>query len=386
MSTDRTNPDRSPRPGGAPRASLGETLERLYDRTGARPTHLLVFTGALVLLALLQSQSGGRILAPAVGHALVVEHPAPAASFVEEAFVRPGDWVEAGAPLATLSRRLLERELALLDAQVERAYREAEMSLSQLTQEHFDRRLSLERRLDSVRRSEAKAAAQQEHLRRLAESAAEMRTRLSSRLEERTARLEELEKTEWMQETYVAGAEEAARVARSESALAEELRRQLKSRPELLRLSEPMLAYHQAAVRELQVQRETVLEQLRSLTIVARSPGRVSNVLSVGTATAEGTSVVSLLPESAAEIIAFVPPQTHPLQLKPGSPVVVAAAGCPSRGTLLRTGAAVTEAPLQVQTRLLAPVRGLPVYLSVPEGCRIGVGQVLSVEFERAGL
>jgi hypothetical protein len=43
----------------------------------------------------------------------------------------------------------------------------------------------------------------------------------------------------------------------------------------------------------------------------------------------------------------------------------------------------VEEAPGQLKNLFCFPVHGMPVYVSVPSDCRLGVGQVLSVEFPR---
>ena len=41
-------------------------------------------------------------------------------------------------------------------------------------------------------------------------------------------------------------------------------------------------------------------------------------------------------------------------------------------------------APGQLRGLLSLPVYGMPVYISIPEHCRLGVGQLLTVEFPRA--
>ena len=56
----------------------------------------------------------------------------------------------------------------------------------------------------------------------------------------------------------------------------------------------------------------------------------------------------------------------------------------PRRGPGTPQGSAVEEAPEPAEDSLFRfPVYGLPVYVSVPPDCRLGVGQVLSVEFPR---
>jgi hypothetical protein len=51
---------------------------------------------------------------------------------------------------------------------------------------------------------------------------------------------------------------------------------------------------------------------------------------------------------------------------------------------VLRRGAAVQDAPAQLTNFLRFPVHGMPVYISIPSDCSIGVGQVLAVQFAKA--
>ena len=78
--------------------------------------------------------------------------------------------------------------------------------------------------------------------------------------------------------------------------------------------------------------------------------------------------------------MAYAPPHTNPLELRAGTPVAVTASGCPAEAVILRIGAQVVQAPDQLQTRLLSPVQGLPVHISIPEGCSLGIGQVAQAD------
>ena len=71
-----------------------------------------------------------------------------------------------------------------------------------------------------------------------------------------------------------------------------------------------------------------------------------------------------------------------------GAPVQISrpAFACDRTGTVLRRGAVVEEAPGQLLNLFRFPVHGMPVYISIPEGCSLGIGQVLTVEFPRAVL
>lgn len=368
------------------RERLSEWVDVVHERIGARPLHLVVFAAALGVLGLLHSGSRGTLLVPAVGYAPNMEHPSPAATWVDQVFVLPGDRVEKGAPLLTLATTLIEREIAVIDAGIDRLHKEAEMNLSRLSQEYVDKQLSLQGQLDDSARAKARAKALEERMRRLSDATGTLRERLNERLQDRTARVEDLEKTELMHETYVATAEEASLLARSEDDLARGLRRRLESRPELIKLSETMLAYYEASIRELQEQRNGLMDALRQSTVLARASGRVEYVLPAGASAALGMPVAAIVPDHASEIVAYLPARTNPLEFTPGAKAVITAAGCPAEGTLKRTGGNVVEAPLHLQTRLFTSVFGLPAYISVPEECRIGVGQTLSVQLERARL
>jgi hypothetical protein len=59
------------------------------------------------------------------------------------------------------------------------------------------------------------------------------------------------------------------------------------------------------------------------------------------------------------------------------------ALSCRGTGRVLRRGASVEEGPSQLKNLFRFPVHGMPVYVSIPPDCRLGVGQVLSVEFPR---
>ena len=77
---------------------------------------------------------------------------------------------------------------------------------------------------------------------------------------------------------------------------------------------------------------------------------------------------------------------TDPAAIATGVPVYISrpALSCRGAGQVLRRGAAVEEAPTQLRNLFRFPVHGMPVYVSIPPDCRLGVGQVLSVEFPRA--
>jgi hypothetical protein len=104
----------------------------------------------------------------------------------------------------------------------------------------------------------------------------------------------------------------------------------------------------------------------------------------VGASVDVGTSVATVAPEHADEIVAYVPAETDPVLVEIGTRARLLESqvvGCRAYGTVVRKGAAVVKAPGQLRGFLRLPMHGMPVYISVPEGCELGVGQVLAVEF-----
>ena len=280
-------------------------LSRIFESINARPFSIVVFAGSVALLLLLQSSELGRFRVRAVAEAVGIEHPAAVPSFVSQVYVRPGDRVEAGTPLAEISPRFIERELALLDAEMEQILREAELA----------------------------------------------RTRLA------------MEEESWLPEEF----------------------RQLPNRPSSLR---PTKALFAAQLVRVETRREQLRADLALLTVVSQASGRVAFILSVGSAVAIGTPIATVMPEYADEIVAYVPPETDPALIAPGALARLVdsqTVACRGVGQVKRRGYGVVAAPGQLQGLFRLPVHGLPVYISTPPGCQLGVGQVLAVDFPKAG-
>jgi multidrug resistance efflux pump len=189
---------------------------------------------------------------------------------------------------------------------------------------------------------------------------------------------------------------EIARVAR-ETQLAEAevvvdeerwLEQSLRRRPNRPSIQAEIIALHEAQIAELSTRRAQLLEDRKNAVIRSRGEGRVSFVAPVGSAVAIGTSVATVVPEHADEIVAYVPVETDPTLIARGVEVRVfdsQVAECRASATVRRRGAGVVEAPGQLERFLGLAVHGLPVYISVPAGCPLGVGQVVTVEFPKAG-
>jgi multidrug resistance efflux pump len=156
------------------------------------------------------------------------------------------------------------------------------------------------------------------------------------------------------------------------------------SRPSLSRESE---AFHAARLELLSTRRAALLRDREQLAVKSGVQGRVVAAMPSGASVDIGASVATVSPEHAEEIVAYVPPDTDPALVQVGMPALLLqsqVAACRAYGTVLRRGAGVVKAPGQLRGFLRMPVHGMPVYISVPEGCELGVGQVLAVEFAKA--
>jgi biotin carboxyl carrier protein len=161
---------------------------------------------------------------------------------------------------------------------------------------------------------------------------------------------------------------------------------QMRLRPDRPSLERPTEALYAKELAVFQTRRRQLLEDREALTITASLPGRVVTVAESGSAVAMGSSVASVSPEYAQEIVAYVPSDLQPDTVPVGTPVYIARPvfACRGAGEVLRRGATVEEAPDQLRNLFRFPVHGMPVYISIPPDCQLGVGQVLSVELERA--
>jgi len=161
---------------------------------------------------------------------------------------------------------------------------------------------------------------------------------------------------------------------------------QMRLRPDRPSLQGPTEALYAKGIEVMQVRRTQLLEDREALTITASYPGQVVVVVEPGSAVAVGTSVASVSPEFAHEIVAYVPSETGPSAIAVGAAVCIArpAPACQASAVVLRRGATVQEAPGQLRSLFRFPVHGTPVYISIPADCQFGIGQVLSVEFARA--
>lgn len=369
-----------------PADRLRRRTEAFFDRIRMRPLGFLVFFASVGGLLFLQFGSLMRVEAPAIATARAFEHPSEVDSVVAEVHVKMGELVEAGTPLVTLSSRDLNRELATIDAELDRLEKRSVYELAMIAEEHRQEVAGFARRLEDARRSLELARASATEPNQKLELAEAQEAEVKAGVAARTRRSDDLLAATWQR--GLAKAERAGAKLRitAENQHLEALQTLADALPASPAVESAGAALYAAELQLLRVRRGELLDDLKTLTIVARQPGRVANVLDRGVAVVKGASVASLVPERADEIVAFISPDTSPEQIAANKLATITApyGACEEQGHVVRVGASVEEAPGQIRSFLQFPVHGLPVYISVPESCHLGVGQLLSVEFDKA--
>ncbi|MDX9720519.1 MAG: hypothetical protein RBU37_07220 [Myxococcota bacterium] len=365
--------------------ALRRRWEELFERLSLRPFTLLVFLLSVLLLLGLQFGAGRGMRAPAVGRASAIEHPSSfEQSVVEAVHVSVGEHVSSGTPLLTLSPLTTQRAIAVLDAQIL-----AQAALLELEQEQF----GVQQESDAWRaqrdfleavRSEHEAKAEQRELESVVESQRLHVELLRERVEARSARADSLLDAELESARVEASAQRARRVTEAAKQYLEQLELKRPASANAEEASPALLQYHAAIIESLRLQRDALQAELKHTVITARSDGRVSALLGVGASVTMGLSVASVLPEQASEVVAFVDPADLREGLTAGQEarIVTPNAWCEGAFSVLRVGAAVEQAPLQLEGVLRTPVFGVPVYLQPPEHCAVFIGQALTLEFE----
>lgn len=163
---------------------------------------------------------------------------------------------------------------------------------------------------------------------------------------------------------------------------------ELRLRPNRPSVDDETEALYAAELEVMQTRRSQLQETRSHLTVTSQISGRVALIAAKGSSVAFGTSVAAVIPEFANEIVAYVPPDTDPDRIQPGVPVQIARhfATCAGSGSVLRRGAAVEQMSGQIDNLFGIAAHGMPVYISVPSDCKLGVGQVLSVDFAKASM
>lgn len=163
----------------------------------------------------------------------------------------------------------------------------------------------------------------------------------------------------------------------------------LRLRPARPSLEGPTADYYAKQIEVLRARRGVLLENREALVVRASSSGVVSRVGWIGASIAAGSSVASVMPEFAEEIVAYIPPRIDPTAIGRGVATYLVAAEtseCREAGRVRSRGAAVEEAPPQLKHLFRDPVHGMPVHISIPRDCRLANGQVLALDFRKRGM
>lgn len=158
----------------------------------------------------------------------------------------------------------------------------------------------------------------------------------------------------------------------------------LRTMPKRPSLEGPTEKYFVKRLEVLNARREALLADRAALTVHSTFRGVVSQVTWLGAWVSAGSSVASVMPEYAEEIVAYVPANSNPGMIPDNSAVYIIGteiAECRAPTRILRRGATVGEAPGQLTQMFRGPVHGTPIHISIPENCRLGNGQTLALDF-----
>lgn len=365
---------------------MGRRLERIsdgiFDRLNITPLGLLVIgaTGALVVL--LHGVSSVSIEAPAVAEAPSFAYAAPLAGVVAEVKVAAGQQVAKGDLLLVLSDAPVKRELATVDAEIERVQRELNFEWESLkistSADAFRAKAAL---LDARREAEL-AEAERAAMAKVAASSGQLKAEADKRAEERLVDQREAAAAGDSAVRDTATLSQAERRAAIAKAYVEAYNKLGPSEGSGSMASQ-FDARVKAELATLTLQRDQLTADLAALSIRAREAGFVSTVAAAGQGVALGDTVAKLSGLRAGEVVAYLPADTAPGQMEAGAQASLVGPGwsCAEAALVLSTGPEVVEAPGQVSAIRKSPVFGRPVHLKVPASCRLAAGQVLTARF-----
>ena len=365
---------------------MGRRLERIsdgiFDRLNITPLGLLVIGATGALVALLHGVGSVPVEAPAVATAPSFAYAAPLEGVVAEVKVAPGQQVAKGDLLLVLSDVTVKRELATVEAEIERVQRELNFEWESLkistSADSFRAKAAL---LDARREAEL-AEAERAAVAKVAASSGQLKAEADKRAEERlvdqreaaaagdsavrdTATLSQAERRAAIARTYVEAYDKLGQSEGSGS------------------MASQFEARVKAELAALTLQRDQLTTDLAALSIRAREAGFVSIVAAAGQGVAVGDAVAQLTGLSAGEVVAYLPADTAPGQVEAGAQVSLTGPGwsCAEPAVVVSTGPEVVEAPGQVSAIRRTVVFGRPAHLRVPASCRLAAGQVLTARF-----
>ena len=340
----------------------------------------MVFVASVVALLTIELLRAPALNAPGVAHAPSTLHPAPAASHVAQVHVRPGDQVERGDVLVTLADETLRHSLEELDLRILIAIQESQLAQAELA--HEDTRLSLE---TQMRVSEAREEA------RLLRRELEGQERMLDAVRVEAERLQELGRERLAPSERVDDASRRLLTTRNErERIAARLSAELGTLRALREASalpggERVLAsarLHEMKLELLQAQRAELAARIDALDVRAAEQGIVAEVSVLGANVAAGGSVARVVPASATEVVAYLPPETR-ARANVGGPVHIAQNEGPTCTGILdrRVGAEVSAIPGRSGV-FGATTYGRPLHIELPENCELDVGQQVWVSLE----
>ena len=293
--------------------------------------------------------------------------PAPWAGTVQAVYVREGDWVEQGQPVAWMVSRNLQRRLNQLEGE----RRLARARLIADTAEYWAR---------AADHHENQVKQESEYLQMLGE-VTEMEARIDY-LSERESRLAQL----WKQRAI---SEEELNFVRQElTSLRSKVQKWRASLKRIGSLADSIMPME--TMQHLEPQRvvlENIAKEIQRIQqqqqlgeIVAPVSGRVSRRRHfVGDYAAEGETLVEIIPDGATEVVIYWPQRTkHP---EVGEAIQAQLAPFTARHWFVvkKVGAEHRAAPAHLETRYRAAELLLPIYMKPASDIQLVPGQEVRV-------
>ncbi len=354
---------------------------RWSDSVSARPVAALVFVASLVGFGALVGARGGQaIQATAVAHSPSVLVETLLVTTVAQVHVKPGQRVQPGDLLLTLSathvereRETVAREISALEAQLAFERLEAGVQTDRLALQ-VDALEQADARQLEVATSRRNSASQQ--LAAAQRWRANVAQLVAQGLESKTALLEADQRISaaTAERDMWTGQARAARVRADRPTL---------TTFDAAALSAAQARLTQARLQQLRARKRHLDEDHSRLTVRAPISGRVAQIATAGARTEAVPTLAEIVPDDAHELIAFLPADA-PAGALPTPESTASVAGCAHPARVARVGGSVAQAPGQVQRMgLPGAVWGLPVYLEIPQDCRLIPGTLLHVEIHR---
>jgi multidrug resistance efflux pump len=302
---------------------------------------------------------------------------------VAAVYVRPGDQVRAGAPLAQLDCSEVDAEIGVERGVLSEYLAELEAMTAELAAEVRRRRLEVETELAQTRANLALAKGEQEAREAELKMLTEQLDRLDEVVRNRVAQADRLTDLRARQERL---AREAVHGPEALSAWAEsvgQVRRALES----MESDDPSVRLQPLSARvETQSQRlERLLERRERCTLRAPVDGTVSEVFHAsGNTIPAGASVAAIVSTRVLDVVGYAPPESlHTLAVS--NPVLVYSQQRRStaRGVVERVGPEIVEMPARLWPMPDRPRYGRPVHIRLEESAGLLPGDIAYIEPQR---